>query len=64
MTLLEESAVLPATRFRYRVAAGADKCSAAPGLLSDSDAGASLRRRCCTLLLNTDHDEGIHVLES
>ena len=46
MTLSEESAVLPPTLFRYRVAAAVDTCSAAPDLLSDSDAGASLRRHC------------------
>ena len=43
MTLSEKSAVLSATRFRYRVAAAADTCSAALGLLSHSDAGASRR---------------------
>ena len=36
MTLSEKSAVLSGTRFRYRVAAAADTCSAALGLLSDS----------------------------
>ena len=46
MTLPEESAVLPATLCRYRVAAAVDTCLAAADLLSDSDAGASLRHRC------------------